>query len=119
MQPKVCPHCGEYFVMNRQELLGFFIQKKKKRINTILCGHCQKDECYNCNKFYYIRNQLEKNPFSEKKIGPKKETWPSQPILWEVFDHFNKNQNNLDKNTYKFRIYIHKTVLSFFFSEKI
>ena len=30
MQPKVCPHCGEYFVMNRQELLGFFIQKKKK-----------------------------------------------------------------------------------------
>ena len=74
MQPKVCPHCGQYFVMNRQELLGFFIEKK--RINTILCGHCQKDECYNCNKFYYIRNQLEKNPFSEKKIGPKKETWP-------------------------------------------
>ena len=91
-----------------------FLFKKKKRINTILCGHCQKDECYNCNKFYYIRNQLEKNPFSEKKIGPKKETWPSQPILWEVFDHFNKNQNNLDKNTYKFRIYIHKTVLSIF-----
>ena len=51
-------------IMNRQELLGFFLQKK--RINTILCGRCQKDDCCNCNKFNYIREQLEKNAFFRK-----------------------------------------------------
>ena len=112
MQPKVCPRRGENFVMNRQELLGFFLQKR--RINTIFCGECQKDECYNCKRFYYIRNQLEKNAFFEKQIGPKSEPWPHQPILWQVFDNFLKEPNNLDKNTYKFRIYIHKTVSSNF-----
>ena len=64
MQPKVCPRRGVYFVMNRQELLGFFLQKR--RINTIFCGECQKDECYDCKRFYYIRNQLEKNALKNK-----------------------------------------------------
>ena len=49
------------------------------------------------NSFYYIRNQLEKNAFFETQIGPKKKPWPRQPILWQVFHDFNKNQNNLDK----------------------
>ena len=50
--------------MNRQELLGFFLQKKI--INTILCGRCQKDECCNCRRFNYIRKQLEKKCFYRK-----------------------------------------------------
>ena len=70
------------------------------------------------NRFYYIQNELEKNAFFEKQIGPKKEPWPCQPILWQVFHDFNKNQNNLDKNTYKFRTYIHKSFIKFF-SENI
>ena len=111
MQQKICSK-GEYYIMNRQELLGFFLQKK--RINTILCGRCRKDDCCNCNKFNYIREQLEKNAFFERQYGPKSEPWPCQPILWQVFDDFLKEPNNLDKNTYKFRIYIHKTVLSNF-----
>ena len=102
----------EYYIMNRQEILGFFL--KKKRINTILCGRCQKDDCYNCNRFNYIREQLETNAFFKRQYGPKSEPWSRQPILWQVFDNFLKEPNNLDKNTYKFRIYIHKTVLSNF-----
>ena len=95
MQQKVCPRRGEYFVMNRNELLGFFFQKR--RINTILCGRCQKDDCYDCNRFNFIREQLEKNSFFEKQIGPKKES--RQPVLWQVFDDFNKKPNQLDTNT--------------------
>ena len=37
-----------------------------------------------------------------------------QPILWQVFDNFLKEPNNLDKNTYEFTIYIHETILSNF-----
>ena len=67
MQQKICSK-GEYYIMNRQELLGFFLQKK--RINTILCGRCQKDDCCNCNRFNYIREQLgKKMPFSKNKTG--------------------------------------------------
>ena len=32
MQQKVCQRRGEFFIMNRQELLGFFLQEKKKII---------------------------------------------------------------------------------------
>ena len=109
MQQKICSK-GEYYIMNRQELLGFFLQKK--RINTILCGRCQKDDCCNCNRFNYIREQLEKNAFFGKQ------DWLRQPILWQVFDHFIKKPNNLDENIYKFRIYIEKTVLSNFLVKK-
>ena len=109
MQQKICSK-GEYYIMNRQELLGFFLQKK--RINTILCGQCQKDDCCNCNRFNYIREQLEKNAFFGKQ------DWLRQPISWQVFDHFIKKPNNLDENIYKFRIYIEKTVLSNFLVKK-
>ena len=37
---------GVYHILNRQELLVFFIQKR--RINTILCNCCKKEDCYNC-----------------------------------------------------------------------
>ena len=104
MQQKICSK-GEYYIMNRQELLGFFLQKK--RINTILCGRCQKDDCCNCNRFNYIREQLEKNAFFEKQ------DWLRQPISWQVFDDFIKKPNSLDE-----RIYIEKTVLSNFLVKK-
>ena len=113
MQQKVCPRRGEYFVMNRNELLGcFFFQKR--RINTILCERCQKGDCYDCNRFNFIRKQIEKNTFFEKQIGPKKEPWLRQPVLWQDFDDFNKRPNQLDKNTYRFRIFIEKGFIKFF-----
>ena len=111
MQEKVCKKRGDiYYIMNRKELFGFFLQKRRNY--TILCGRCV--DCYNCNRFNYIREQLEKNAFFERQYGPKSEPWLRQAILWQVFDNFLKEPNNLDKNRYKFRIYIHKTVLSNF-----
>ena len=110
MQQKIYSK-GEYYILNRQELLGFFLQKR--RINTIFCGCCQKDDCYDCNRFNYVREQLEKNAFFERQ------DWLRQPILWQIFDDFSKKPNNLDKNTYRFRIYIEKTVLSDFLVKKI
>ena len=55
--------------MNRQDLLGFFLQKRRNY--TILCGRCQKDDCYNCNRFTYIREQLEKKCFFRKTVWTK------------------------------------------------
>ena len=114
MPQKVCPVRGEYFVMNRQELLGFFLQKRRN--NTILCKNCKK--CYNCNRFEYIKEQLEKNAFFERQLGPKQEPWPHQPVLWQVFNDLKKTSNKFDKNTYKFKIYIEKTVISNFLIKK-
>ena len=59
----------------------FFYSKKK---NMILCNRCKKEDCYNCNRFNYICSQLEKNAFLEKQ------DWPLQPVLWQVFDDFDK-----------------------------
>ena len=116
MQQKVCPVRGEYFVMNRQELLGFFLQKRRN--NTILCKNCKKEDCYNCNRFEYIEEQLEKIAFFERQLGPKQEPWPRHPVLWQVFVDFKKSSNKFDKNTYKFNIYIEKTVISNFLVKK-
>ena len=116
MQQKVCQRRGEFFIMNLQELLGFFL--KEKRNNTILCGNCKKEDCYNCNRFEYIKEQLEKNAFFERQLGPKQEPWPRQPVLWQVFNDFKKTSNKFDKNTYKFKIYIEKTVISNFLIKK-
>ena len=40
MQQKVCQRRGEFFIMNRQELLAFSLQEKRN--NKILCGNCKK-----------------------------------------------------------------------------
>ena len=94
--------------------LGFF---QKRRINTILCGRCQKDDCYDCNRFNFIRT-IRKKCF-EKQIGPKNhEPWPHQPVLWQVFDDFNKKPNQVDKNTYRFRSFIEKSFIKFFSKKK-
>ena len=83
MHQKSCS-IGNYYILNRQELLGFFIEKR--RINSILCNPCKKDECYNCNTFDYIRNQLEKNAFFEKQ------DWLREPVLWQSFSILIKKQ---------------------------
>ena len=74
--------------MNRQELLGFFLQEKNN--NTNLCANCRKEDCYNCNSFEYRKEQLEKNLFFERQLGPKQEPWPCQPVLWQVFNDLKK-----------------------------
>ena len=52
----------------------------------ILCNRCKKEDCYNCNRFNYICSLLEKNAFLEKQ------DWPLQPVLWQVFDDFDKKK---------------------------
>ena len=39
-------------------------------------------------------------------------------MLWQVFNDFKKTSNKFDKNTYKFKIYIEKTVISNFLIKK-
>ena len=55
----------------------------------------------------YIREQLEKSTYFEAQ------DWPRQPILWQVFDKFDKLPN-CQKN----RIYIERTVKSNSFVKK-
>ena len=103
MQQKSGKH-GNHSILNHQELIGDFLEKR--RINSNICGCCEKANCNDCNRFNYIRNQLEKNAFFEIQ------DYPRQPILWQFFDDFDKVPNNLHKNVYRFCIYIEKTVLS-------
>ena len=114
VQQKVCPVRGEYAVMNRQELLAFFLEKRRENIN--FCKNCKKDDCYSCNRFLYIRDQLEKNAFFTRDFVPKKDPMLRQPVLWQVFDDLKKKTN--DKNEFKFRLYIEKKVFSFFLVKK-
>ena len=70
MQQKVCQRHGELFIMNRQELLGFFLQEKRNI--TILCGNCKKEDCYNCNRFEYLKEQLQKMHFLKDSLVQSK-----------------------------------------------
>ena len=66
MQKKVCKKRGDvYYIMNRRELFGFFLQKRRNY--RILCGQSQKVDCYSCNSFNYIREELEKNAFFKRQ----------------------------------------------------
>ena len=56
MQVKQNFHHGNYFILNRKELLLFFL--KQKRINNILCKSCKEKNCYICNRFAFIKEQL-------------------------------------------------------------
>ena len=51
-----------------------------------------------------MKTELQKNAFFEKQ------DWPRQPVLWQIHDNFNKEPNKYDKNVYRFRIYIERTV---------
>ena len=60
-------HHGKYYILNRKELLSFFL--KQKRIVNILCKSCKEKNCYICNRFAYIKEELLKNGFFEKIPG--------------------------------------------------
>ena len=70
VQQKVCPVRGEYAIMNRQELLAFFLEKRKENIN--FCKNCKKGDFYSCNRFLYIRDQLEKKCVFYKRCWTEK-----------------------------------------------
>lgn len=99
----------EYSILNRQEVLDWFLCKRKE--NQLNCKRCQKTDCNTCNRFDYIRNRLEANHVVAAD-------WVRQPILWQIHENFNKKPNNLDLNKYKFRIYIERTAKSDFLIKK-
>ena len=68
MQQKVCPRRGTFFIMNRQELLSFFLQTRKNK--KLLCNDY--NNCYNCKRFEFIKEELNKNAFFVREIEPKK-----------------------------------------------
>ena len=105
MQVKQNFHHGNYFILNRKELLLFFL--KQKRINNILCKCCKEKYCYICNRFAFIKEELLKNGFFEKMPDGQ------QPVLWQVFNNF-KTPNRADKNFFKFRIFIEKKFVVIF-----
>ena len=78
----------------------------KRRENQNACKRCQKRSCYTCGRFEYIREQLQKNAYFEVQ------DWPGQPVLWQIFDNFEGQPNKYDKNIYRFRVYIERTVKS-------
>ena len=71
MQPKVCPHCGQYFVMNRQELLGFFIEKKKELI-LFYVGIVKKTSVTTVTSFIIHEISQKKTLFLKKKLNRRK-----------------------------------------------
>ena len=109
VEEKVYLRRGNFLVMNRQELLSFFLQTRRNKI--LLCNDC--NNCYNCKRFEFIREEMDKNAFFTRDIGPKKEPWPKQPILWQVFVN-----EDFKKNEFNFKIYIHKKFLSDFLIKK-
>ena len=64
---------GYYSILNHQEVLSWFLDKGRKKQNV--CGCSQKLDCHTCNRFNYIRTQLEINAYFEAQ------DWPCQPIL--------------------------------------
>ena len=104
---------GEYAVMNRQELLAFFLEKRRENIN--FCKSCKKDDCYTCNRFLYIRDQLEKNAFFIRDVGLKKDPMPCQPVAG--FWQFSK-KNQTIKTNLNFVYILTKKVFSYFLAKK-
>ena len=99
-----------YLILNCQETISWLLDKRRE--NQGNCGCCQKAGCYVCNRFNYIKTELQKNAFFEKQ------DWPHQPVLWQIHDNFNKEPNKYDKNIYRFRIYIERTVKSDYLIQK-
>ena len=113
---KICPVRGKYNVMDRNELLRFFLTQRRKNLN--ICKNCKKNNCYSCNKINFIKSELERNAFFSKDLGPMGDAMPRQPVLWQVFDNYQKKPNTLFKNEFKFRIFIEKKVFSYHLVKK-
>ena len=95
---------GDYLILNCQEIMAWFLDKRKENQNY--CGHCEKRKCFVCQRFDYIKKQLQENAYFETQ------DWPRHPILWQIFDKFEKEPNSREKNIYRFHIYIERTVRS-------
>ena len=68
VEEKVCQRRVNFLVMNRQELLGFFLQIRRNK--RLLCNDC--NHCYNCKRFEFIREEMDKNAFFTRDICPKR-----------------------------------------------
>ena len=99
-----------FLILNCQETISWLLDKKRENQGNFGC--CQKAGCYVCNRFNYIKTELQKNAFFEKQ------GWPRQPVLWQIHDNFNKEPIKYDKNIYRFRIYIERTVKSDYLIQK-
>ena len=97
-------------ILNRREIISWLLDKRRE--NQQNCSRSQKAGCYVCNRFNYIKTELQKNAFFEKQ------DWPRQPVLWQIHDNFNKEPIKYDKNIYRFRIYIERTVKSDYLIQK-
>ena len=100
-----------YLILNRHEIISWLLDKRGE--NQENWGRCQKAGCYVCNKFNYIKTELQKNAFFFEIRD-----WPRQPVLWQIHDNFNKELNKYDKNIYRFRIYTERTVKSDYLIQK-
>ena len=59
---------GEYSILNCQEVLPWFLEKRRE--NQIACNFCQKAGCYVCNQSLFIsENNLKKARILKHKIG--------------------------------------------------
>ena len=80
--------------------------------NLLNCKKCGKEDCYSCNRFEFIKKQLDVNHYFEAA------NWIRQPTLWRIYDDYNLKPNNLNSNKYKFCIKIHRTVKGDFLIKK-
>ena len=85
---KICPVPGKYTVMDRNELLSFFLTQRRKNLN--ICKNCKKKQLLQLYKFNFIKSELERNAFFSKDLGPMGDAMPPQPVLWQVFDNYQK-----------------------------
>ena len=95
---------GDYLILNRQEIMAWFLDKRKENQNY--CGCCKKRKFFVCQRFDYIKKELQGNAYFETQDCPR------QLILWQIFDKFEKELNSRDKNIYRFPICIERTVRS-------
>ena len=56
-----------YFILNRQEIISWVLDKRRE--NQENCGRCQKAGCYVCNRFNYMKTEIQNNAFWKNKIG--------------------------------------------------
>ena len=70
VQQKVCPVRGEYAVMNRQELLAFFLEKRRENIN--FCKNCKKDDVTVVTDFYIFEINSKKMGFLQEMLDQKR-----------------------------------------------
>ena len=54
-----------YLILIRQEILSWVLDKRRE--NQENCSCCQKAGCYVCNKFNYIKTELQKRMLFLKK----------------------------------------------------